>query len=278
MLPRLTAVLLGSPERLALLSAVVLAVGLAGAAGCATSSRVMVPPGTLEPDRFLFERGTEALNERRWLTAREFFRQVTDTYTQSPFRPDAKLGVGDAHLGEGTPEAIVEAIREFQEFLSFYPTHPRADYAQYKLAMAYFRQMRAPQRDQTETRSALREFEIFITRYPNSSLMSEVKARQREARDRLSTSEYEVGLHYYRIRWYPGAIDRLTVLLKTDPGYSRRDNVYFILGETLVKAGRPAEALPYFEKLVAEFQESERLKNARERIDTLKADALAKAS
>jgi outer membrane protein assembly factor BamD (BamD/ComL family) len=105
-----------------------------------------------------------------------------------------------------------------------------------------------------------------------------VKARQREARDRLSTSEYEVGLHYYRIRWYPGAIDRLTVLLKTDPGYSRRDNVYFILGETLVKAGRPAEALPYFEKLVAEFQESERLKNARERIDTLKADALAKAS
>ena len=48
------------------------------------------------------------------------------------------------------------AINEFREFLSFYPTQPRADYAQYKLGMAHFRQMRAPQRDQTETRDAIR--------------------------------------------------------------------------------------------------------------------------
>ena len=67
------------------------------------------------------------------------------------------------------------AINEFREFLSFYPTNPRADYAQYKLGMAHFRQMRAPQRDQTETREAIREFETFVARYPNSSLMPEVQ-------------------------------------------------------------------------------------------------------
>ncbi len=49
-------------------------------------------------------------------------------------------------------------INEFTEFLSFYPTNRRADYAQYKLGIAHFRQMRSPQRDQTETRDALREF------------------------------------------------------------------------------------------------------------------------
>ena len=52
---------------------------------------------------------------------------------QSPYRPDAKLGIGDTYLGEGTREALVLAINEFREFLSFYPTNPRADYAQYKL-------------------------------------------------------------------------------------------------------------------------------------------------
>jgi outer membrane protein assembly factor BamD len=240
-------------------------------------SRTLIPPGTLEPDRFLFERGTEALNERRWLTAREFFRQVTDTYTQSSFRPDAKLGIGDTFLGEGSAEALVSAVNEFREFLAFYPTHPRADYAQYRLAMTYFRQMRAPQRDQTETRNALREFEVFIARYPNSTLLPEVKARQRDAQDRLSSAEFEVGLHYYRIRWYPGAIDRFTTLLKNDPGYSRRDNVYFYLGETLVRAGRQAEALPYFEKLLAEFASSEHVEDARRRVTDLKAQA-SKAS
>jgi outer membrane protein assembly factor BamD len=249
---------------------------LAIVAACASTGRGTVPPGTIEPDQFLFERGNEALKEERWLVAREYFKQVTETYTQSPVRPDAKLGVGDTYLGEGTAEALVMAINEFQEFLAFYPTHPRADYAQHKLGMAHFRQMRGPQRDQTETRAALREFETFIARYPNSSLMPEVKTRYREARDRLSESEYWIGLTYYRIRWYPGTISRLTGILKDDPGYTNRDAVYYYLGESLLKSARPAEALPYFEKLVAEFERSEHLGDAQRRISELKSEAARK--
>src|ERR1044072_5037288 len=130
-------------------------VPVVGPAACATHPRNMVPPGTTEPDKFLFDKGTDSLNNKKWLTAREFFKQVTETYTASPYRPDAKLGIGDTYLGEGTAEALVLAMNEFREFLSFYPTHRRADYAQYKLALAHIRQMRAPQRDQTETREAI---------------------------------------------------------------------------------------------------------------------------
>ena len=151
---------------------------LAAASACASAARD-VPAGTVQPDKFLFDRGTEELDKRKWLTAREFFRQILDTYVQSPYRPDAKLGVGDTYLGEGTPEALERALNEFREFLNFFPTNPRADYAQYKLGMTHFRQMRAPQRDQTETREAIREFETFVARYPNSTLMEEAKARLR---------------------------------------------------------------------------------------------------
>jgi outer membrane protein assembly factor BamD len=266
-----------SLQRLGRFLVVILALG--AAASCASSGRGSVPPGTLRPDQFLFDRGTEALNQKKWLTAREFFRQVTETYTQSPLRPDAKLAIGDTYLGEGTAEAYVLAINEFQEFLAFYPTNPRADYAQYKLGMAHFRQMRSPQRDQTETRAALKEFETFLARYPNSTLTSEVQAKLREARDNLSTWDFDVGRHYLRMNWTPGAIDRLSTLLKQDPAYSRRDAVYFFLGESLIKAKREAEALPYFEKLVEEFQKSEYLEDAQKRITSLRAlQARAKPS
>jgi len=77
---------------------------LVGFAACSTHTRSMVPPGTSEPDKFLFDKGTDALNRKKWLTAREFFKQVTETYTASPYRPDAKLGIGDTYLGEGTGE------------------------------------------------------------------------------------------------------------------------------------------------------------------------------
>ena len=250
---------------------VLASITIVGAAACASRSRNMVPPGTSEPDKFLFDRGTDSLNKKKWLTAREFFKQVTETYTASPYRPDSKLGIGDTYLGEGTAEALVLAINEFREFLSFYPTHKRADYAQYKLALAHVRQMRAAQRDQTETREAIREFETFIARYPNSSLMPEVKTKLREAKDRLSESDYLVGYFYYRQRWYPGAIDRFQTLLKQDGEYTGRDAVYFYLAESLSKTNQGAAALPYFEKLLQEFEKSQYLQETHKRVAELKA-------
>jgi outer membrane protein assembly factor BamD len=252
-----------------------LTLAVAAASACAPTVRNTVPPGTSQPDQFLFERGTEALNEKRWLPAREYFKEVTETYTQSPYRPDAKLGVGDTYLGEGTPEALVLALNEFQEFLAFYPTHPRADYAQYKIGMTHHRQMRSAGRDQTETRAAVTSFEAFLTRYPNSKLRPEAEARLREARDRVGEHEYGVGRYYYTIRWYPAAIERWKALLKQDPAYSGRDAVYFFLGESLIKMGNSPEALPYFEMLVTEFEQSEHLEDARARIAQLKTTAAA---
>lgn len=249
-----------------------LVVGTALASACVSASgRRSAPPGTTQPDQFLFERGKDNLERRKWLTSREYFKQVTETYTQSPVRPDAKLGIGDTYLGEGSAESLVLAIAEFQEFLSFYPTHPRADYAQYKLGLAHYRQMRAAQRDQTETREAVREFQAFLTRYPNSTLMPEVKNRLREAKDRLAEAEFEVGRFYWRIHWYPGAIDRLSALLKDDPDFTGRDGAYYYLGESLLQVNRKAEALPLYEKLVTEFEQSEFLQPASTRISEIKS-------
>jgi len=245
---------------------------VAVAAACGSRNRGLVPQGTMEPDKYLFDRGTEALDSKKWLQAREFFKQIVETYTQSPYRPDAKLGVGDTYLGEGSNEALVLGINEFREFLSFYPTNRRADYAQYKLGLAHFRQMRGSQRDQTETREAIREFETLIERYPNSMLIDGARERLRTAQDRLSQSDYEVGHFYYRQRWYPGAVDRFKTLLKQDPEYTGRDAVYFYLCESLVKTRHQAEALPYYERLVQEFQTSEYLEDARKRITELKIE------
>jgi outer membrane protein assembly factor BamD len=242
---------------------------LALAPACA--ARQEAPPAnSAQPDRFLFERGMAALKEEEWANARTYFQQVVDGYPQSPVRPDAKLGLGDAYLGENTAESLVSAANEFREFLSFYPTNQRADYAQHKLAMTHFVQMRAADRDQTETKAALSEFDVFFQKFPNSPLTPEVKQNWRIARDRLSESSYRVGLTYFRLRWYPGAIERFREVLKDDPGYSGRDAVYFYLAESLARTDKTAEAIPYFERLLSEFDTSEYLDDTKERLQQLK--------
>ena len=242
---------------------------LAGAAACA-SGKAKIPAGTSQPDTWLFERGNEALTRKKWMTAREYFQTIVETYPQSTHRADAKLGVGDSLLGEGTAASQIQAIQEFREFLSFFPTHARADYAQYKLAIAHYYQMAKPERDQTETREAIREFDVFFERYPNSTLRPEAEKNYRETRDRFSESEYRVGLFYHRARWYPGAIERFQNVLKTDPKFTNRDAVYFYLSEALVKMNRPAEAVPQLTKLVEEFEVSEYLLGAQKLLAEIK--------
>lgn len=223
------------------------------------SKRGQIPTGVTQPDNYLWEQGTAALADRKWFTAREYFQQLVDGYPQSPHRAEAKLGLGDAYLSDGSIEGKLRAEREFQEFLAYFPTHARADYAQFKLAMTHYDQMPKAERDQTETKLALEQFTLFRERYPNSAIMEEVLAREREAKDRMSESVYKVGLYYHRARWFPGAIARFREVLDTDPQFTGRDAVYFHLAEALVTAGREAEALPLLDKLAAEFIESEHL-------------------
>jgi outer membrane protein assembly factor BamD len=238
----------------------------------ACGPKEVVPQNVANPDRFLFDRGEAALKEKKWIQAREYYRQVFDNYPQSPLRPDAKIGLADTYLGEKSTDSLVLADGEYREFLTYYPRHPRADYAQYKLAMTYFLQMRGPDRDQTSTREALTEFQAFFDRFPDSPLTPEVRKNWRIARDRLSDSELNVGVTYFRIGVLRGAALRFRDLLKEDPNYTHRDEVYYHLAEIYLKSDNTkAEALPYYQRLVDEFVESEYLERAQKRLKELNA-------
>lgn len=226
------------------------------------SSDPQITPATVDGDRILFERGTAALGEESWLEARESFLRVRDNYPQSGLRADARLGVADSFAGQGSAADYVSALAEYGDFLSLYPTHPRAAYAQFSLALVHYRQMRPPERDQSWTQSAIREFESLIERYPNSELVGETRGYLREARERLSESEFIVGRYYHRTKWWPGAIDRLGILLETDPTFSGREQVYFYLAEALYMGGELEEALPMFQRLLEEFPETEFVEDA----------------
>ena len=71
------------------------------------------------------------------------------------------------------------------------------------------------------------------------------------------------------------------LLLVSDPQYTNRDALYFHLAESLYLQGKQstvdsesqakfAEALPYYERLVTEFEKSEYLAGAQKRISELK--------
>ena len=229
--------------------------------GCGSRPPEIIPP-TVGADRLLFERGTQALEDMDWIRAREYFTQIRDNYPQSALRAEARLRIADTFEGEGTVGSYIMALEAYADFLTLFPQDERAHYAQYKLGMTYFQQMRRPERDQSETRNAISQFLLFEERYPASPLLGEVRARLREAEDRLSESNFVVGHFYYRHNWYPGAIDRFETILSEDPGYTGRDRLYFHLAHSYQKLDQHDEALAMFGRLLEEFPETEFVEDA----------------
>jgi outer membrane protein assembly factor BamD len=250
---------------------------LALAAGCGPGKPKIPALGTQDADKFLFNRGMEELNKKHWYSANEYFKRLIESYPQSDKRQDAKIGLGDSMLGLKSASADILAINEFREFLQYYPLNPKADYALYRICQAEYRQVLIPERDQSATVEAMKDIDTFLERYPTveqSKYRPEVEKLKRAAQDRLSDKEFLVGLYYFRAGKgvIGGALNRFTYLLQHDPDYTRRDQVYYYLAESMMRLSRAngPQALPYFDKIVQEFPKSKFYRQAQLRVAELK--------
>jgi outer membrane protein assembly factor BamD (BamD/ComL family) len=72
-----------------------------------------------------------------------------------------------------------------------------------------------------------------------------------------------VGYHYYRSKWYPGALSRFRAVLKDNPTYTRRDALYYYLADCYIRMGLAPEAAPLLDRLLKEFEKSEYLLKAK---------------
>ena len=269
--------LLNRLPRTRIVAGAVLIAIVALSGGCGSKNKKPPVTAAADADKYLFDQGQAALKKKSWLKGREYFRMIVENYPQSRFRPEAKLGLGDTYLGENSVESLILGANEYREFLTFFPTHEKAYYAQYQLARTHYEQMLAPQRDQTQTLAAILEFETFIERFPDSPLVADGRKGLQECRDRLSDADYQVGYFYYRARWYPGALSRFRAVLKENPTYTSRDALYYHLADTYVMMGAAPEALPLLERLTKEFEKSQYLLRGQRLMASIKDGTAAEA-
>ena len=80
--------------------------------------------------------------------ARESFARLAERHPESDLVPVAAFLVGEAYY---RAEEYDKAAKEFDHFVTLYPSHAIADLGQYRLARTYFDQMPIVERDQGVT-------------------------------------------------------------------------------------------------------------------------------
>jgi outer membrane protein assembly factor BamD len=241
------------------------AAALAVALGGCASTQPDIATLTSNSDQTIWEAGQKALERKDWISARQHFRRIIDGFPQSAHSADARLAVAETYVKEGGATNDLLAVGAYREFLTLYPSHPRSDFAQFQIGEAYFRRRNGPDRDQTDTREAVAEFQRLLDLYPQSPYGEQSRARITEARQSLARAEFLAGYFYQRTRELCRAsIARYELVLKEYPDYRALDEVLFRLAECLQASGRGPEALPHLGRLLEEYPNSSWAGQARE--------------
>ncbi|MBN2370876.1 MAG: outer membrane protein assembly factor BamD [Vicinamibacteria bacterium] len=232
--------------------------------GCRHSASVDIATLSIASDRALWEASQKEIGKKRWEPARQHLKRIIDGYPRSEYQPLARLALADSYYEEGGSANYILSASEYRDFQTLFPSHNRADYAQFRIAECFFKQHHGADRDQTHTVRAVEEYSRLIDLYPSSPLVEEARKKLKACREILARSEFLVGLFYERTRKsFHSAILRYEHLLEEYPEYSQTDEILLRLANCLARIGRSAEARPHLQRLIDSYPASRHVDSAR---------------
>jgi outer membrane protein assembly factor BamD len=232
-------------QRLALAS---LLLALAGC-GWLRPAPTPIPP----PDE-LYAQGTMELDRRGYEEARQHFKRITERHPNSSYAPRARFLIGESYYREAEFD---KAIKEFETFMSFYPRHEIADLAQYRLAMAFYDQIKPIEQDQTVSGRALEQFRKLVKEYPESRYATDALAKIDICRGRLAQKEVWVASYYFTQGNPSAARQRLELVLREYPRTLVVPEALWMLAEVNAREGKTVEAREILSRLNHEFPYTE---------------------
>lgn len=233
-----------------------------------------VTPGR---DKELFIVATREVRKGNYEVGRLLFQTIITTYPDSPYLPMSKLAVADSFYLEGGTSNMIQARSGYQDWLTFFPTHPLADRVLLKVAECEMRQIGLPDRDVTNAKRAEQKLKAFYQQYANSPIRAEADVRMKEVQDNIALHDMYVGQHYYRQSvelkkgGLKGAQSRFREVVEKYPNFSFRDEVLYKLAVTYQLEEETEQAAKYYQEIVRDYPYSDYVEKSKEQLELMGA-------
>jgi outer membrane protein assembly factor BamD len=215
------------------------------------------------PKEEAYAKGEALVAKKKYETGRQYLRFVAENYANDPIGKQAALRLADSYFDEKTPLGYLEAQARYKDFRNRYPSHPKADYAIFRLAQCADRQAEKPDRDQANTRLAANSYREVLQNFPDSPYTAEARARYTRMRSLLATHEYRVGAFYVKRKAYLAAKGRFDTLLAVFPDYTDLDQVLYLAGMVENKLGHEEDSRLLWERLAKDYPASPLVKKVK---------------
>ena len=149
-----------------------------------------------------YEKGFEYYNKGKYSKALQIFEQITTVYRG--LEKGEKLMFYYAMTNFKVKD-YYSAGYYFRKFASTYPHSEYNEEAMYMGAYCYYLDSPKPSLDQESTNMAIAEFELFISKYPNTAHKDSCNLLLDELRHKLQVKSYDNAYLYYKLGYYKAA-------------------------------------------------------------------------
>lgn len=214
-------------------------------------------------------KGEKALKDKDYLEAERWFEFVKSKYPFFDAAKEAELRLADTEFER---DRLPEARDRYQNFVKLHPTHPKVDYAAFRVALTHFKEMpsdlfllpSSTEKDQTEVRAAFKGINDFVRQYPDSKFMPEAKKMVDETRARLAKHELYVAAFYAKREKWVAVANRLENVVAKYPGGGLDERALFQLHDVYLKLKDPERAQEALRRIIGRFPGSPAASRAQE--------------
>lgn len=146
----------------------------------------------------------------------------------------------------------IEARGEYGSFILNFPGSPFIETAEFRKAVSSFRMEFHIARDETQTATAMKDFERFVSNYPESPLKDSVSYYYNLLVDRLAEKEFQTADLYYKLEKPKAVVIYLKDFLVNFPQSKRRFQAYLLMARSYSDLDQFDLALHYLKEAEAD--------------------------
>lgn len=198
-----------------------------------------------------FQRAMSLYDKKNFIKAVEAFERILFYHPSSEYVDDAQYWLGRTYLEHKDYD---QAIVEFDYLIRHFPNSSQLEDAFFYRAKAHLLGAPNYEKDLSNLKKAIRFFDEFLTRFPNSKHTDDVRKEILTARNRLAKKELENGKLYEKLKEPEAALLYYEYIMNNYPETESAGEARYRGALIHEKSGRTEQALEIYKELLEDTQ------------------------
>ncbi|MBR6378537.1 MAG: outer membrane protein assembly factor BamD [Fibrobacter sp.] len=222
---------------------------LAGLLSACSSDR-----GKLTPTEFCqnkYNKAEELFKQQKYGRAQDKLEEILSLCSGTGVMAESQFLLAESYFNL---EEWIEARGEYGSFILNFPgLSTKVEIAQFRKAIASFNIEFKVARDDYNTTTAMKDFELYLSNYPDTPLRDSVNYYRGLLTERLAEKEFQTARLYYRMDKYQAAVIYLKEFLETYKVSKRRKDAFKIIVDSYIELDQFEPARNYLTMMRGEF-------------------------